>query len=168
MQYNSAEQYNAPMPYSGSSPCGYNNVNAYNNGNAYNAATCPAAGGLILSVLPGLIICTGHTVGLEVKKGSSGGGDRVWRHPWFKPALSFSIPDRTVREIIKTTEKVIDERKTRDEAAEKRNIEELLLSAEIADYEGQIELIRLLIEFEYQRYEQELEDIAVVMMLFEM
>lgn len=93
---------------------------------------------------------------------------RYGHHPFLRPVFDYAVPERTVRAIVKATESVIDQRKGRDVEAEKRMIEERLRLAELAESREYIAALRLLIAFEYQRYEQELEEAAIVMMLFDM
>lgn len=89
-------------------------------------------------------------------------------HPFLRPVFDYEVPERTVRAIVKATESVIDQRKARDVEAEKRLIEERLSLADLAESREYIAALRLLIAFECQRYEQELEEAAIVMLLFEM
>lgn len=89
-------------------------------------------------------------------------------HPFLRPVFDYEVPERTVRAIVKATESVIDQRKDRDVEAEKRLIEERLRLADLAESREYIAALRLLIAFEYQRYEQELEEVAIVMLLFDM
>lgn len=85
-----------------------------------------------------------------------------------KLVVEYGVPERFVRRIVKTTESVINNRELRNERGEKEKIASSLQARAIANNEDYKRLIMQLIEIEYRRYEQELEEAAISLMLFEM